>query len=125
MGTDLSRGLVPEGLWDLAEPLLPSLAPRQQGGGTGPVDERTVFAAVVYVLASGCAWRHLPPAFGVSQATARRRFTAWTEAGLWRRLYEAILGEPAARGELEWASTIVGAACARAESARPSAEVTT
>jgi transposase len=125
MGTDLSRGLVPEGLWDLAEPLLPSFAPHQQDPGTAPVDERTVFAAVVYVLASGCAWRHLPPAFGVSQAIAHRSFTAWTEAGLWRRLYDAILDEPGARGELEWASTIVAAAFVRAESARPPAEVTT
>lgn len=122
MGTDLSRGLVPEGLWDLAEPLLPSFAPRQRDGGTAPVDERAVFAAVVYVLASGCAWRHLPPVFGVSGATAHRRFTAWTEADLWRRLYEAILDEPGVRGELGWASTIVGAAVARADGARPPAE---
>jgi hypothetical protein len=30
------------------------------------LDERAVFTAVVYVLTSGCAWRHLPPTFGVS-----------------------------------------------------------
>lgn len=84
-----------------------------------------MFAAVVYVLAGGCAWRHLPPAFGVSQATAHRRFTAWTEAGLWGRLYDAIQDEPGARGESEWTSRIVGAAFARAESARPSDDVTT
>ncbi|MFG2023766.1 transposase [Streptomyces sp. NPDC048825] len=61
MGADLSQRLVPDGLWDLAAPLLPSFTPRRQGGGTAPLDERAVFTAVVYVLACGCAWRHLPP----------------------------------------------------------------
>lgn len=51
---------------------------RPQGGGTAPCDERAVFTAVVYVLTSGCAWRHLPETFGVSPSTAHRRFTAWT-----------------------------------------------
>ncbi|WP_162001802.1 transposase [Streptomyces violaceusniger] len=68
MGADLSQRLVPDGLWVLVAPLLPSSTPRRQGGGTAPVDERAVFTAVVYVLTSGCAWRHLPPTFG-----ARRR----------------------------------------------------
>ncbi|WP_208868060.1 transposase [Streptomyces wuyuanensis] len=32
----------------------------------------------MYALTSGCAWRHLPQAFGTSPATAHRRFTVWT-----------------------------------------------
>lgn len=59
-----------------------------------------MFTAVVYVLTSGCAWRYLPESFGVSPATAHRRFTVWTEAGLWRRLHRAVLDELGARGEL-------------------------
>jgi hypothetical protein len=43
------------------------------------------------VLTTGCAWRHLPAEFGVSKATAHRRFVAWTQAGLWRRLHRAVL----------------------------------
>ncbi|RGC65306.1 hypothetical protein C5N14_29115 [Micromonospora sp. MW-13] len=50
-----------------------------------------MFAAIVYVLTTGCAWRHLPPGFGVSRATAHRRFQVWTAAGLWRRLHIAAL----------------------------------
>ncbi|WP_438944230.1 transposase [Nocardia nova] len=45
---------------------LPVLGPGAgvtQGGGTAPTNERAVFTAVVFVPASGCAWRMLPPSF--------------------------------------------------------------
>ncbi|MBX6357506.1 MAG: transposase [Micromonosporaceae bacterium] len=35
-------------------------------------------------LTSGCAWRHLPPGFGVSPPTAHRRFQQWTRRGCGR-----------------------------------------
>ncbi|MFD8295071.1 transposase [Streptomyces bauhiniae] len=57
------------------------------------------WCAVVYVRTSGCAWRHLPSTFGTSPATVHRRFTAWTEAGLWRRHHRGVLDELGARGE--------------------------
>lgn len=60
-----------------------------------------MFTAVVYALTSGCAWRHLPPTLGTSPTTAHRRFTVWTEAGLWRRLHRAVLDELGARGDYE------------------------
>jgi transposase len=41
---------------------------------------RRRFTAIVYVLTTGCAWRNLPPEFGVSKASAHRRFVAWTQA---------------------------------------------
>ncbi|MYX99915.1 IS5 family transposase [Streptomyces sp. SID486] len=73
-----------------------------------------MFTAVVYVPISGCAWRHPPPTFGTSSATAHRRFTIWTEASLWRRLHRAVLDELGARGEVDWTSAIVDAASVRA-----------
>jgi transposase len=112
--------LVPDELWSLAAPLLPAAAPAPPRTGPPGRDERTVFTAVVYVLASECAWRHLPDHFEVSPATARRHFSLWTRAGLWRRLRQtaqdeaAARDEPAARGELDWISVIVDAAAVRA-----------
>jgi transposase len=75
------------GLWALVAPLIPKPRVRPQGGGRGWVDDRAVFTAIVFVLTSGCAWRHLPPSFGVSVPTAHRRFSEWTRAGLWARLH--------------------------------------
>ncbi|WP_412101229.1 transposase [Micromonospora maris] len=67
----------------------------------------------MYVLTTGCAWRHLPLGFGVSRATAHRRFTAWTGAGLWRRLQVAALNQLGAQGLVDWSPA--AAANARAK----------
>jgi transposase len=99
---DPSQWSIPDELCLLVGPLLSSFAPRPLGGGTPAVDERAVFTAVVYVLASGCAWRHLPETFGVSSATAHRRFSAWAKDGLWRRLHQDGLDELGACGEVDW-----------------------
>ena len=98
---ELSRRLVPDAPWALVEPLIPPAKTRPQGGGMSRVDDRPVFTAIVFVLTSGCAWRHLPPSFGVTVPTAPRRFTEWTQAGLWRRLHHAVLDELGSRGLLE------------------------
>ncbi|WP_373686626.1 IS5 family transposase [Nocardia terpenica] len=111
----MSQRLVPDELWELVEPLLPEFASRPQGGGIAPTDQRAVFTAVVYVLTSGCAWRMLPPSFGVSVPTAHRRFTVWTQAGVWRRLHRAILDELGSRGLIDWSRAVVDAASVRAK----------
>jgi transposase len=40
----------------------------------GTSRDRAVFTAIVHVLTTGRAWRHLLAEFGVSKATAHRRF---------------------------------------------------
>ncbi|WP_406364619.1 transposase [Streptomyces sp. NBC_00645] len=76
MAVDLERELVPDGLWEIAAPLIPPFKPRRQGGGTAPVADRKVFCAIVYALTTSRAWRRLPSCFGVSPGTAHRRFAA-------------------------------------------------
>lgn len=77
-----------------------------------------MFTAVGYVLTSSGAWRHLAAEFGVSPATAHRRFTAWTSAGLWPRLHKAVLDELGARGG-GWGSAIIDSAAVRAKEGEP------
>ncbi|MEU5085132.1 MULTISPECIES: transposase [Streptomyces] len=61
---------MPDGLWEIAKPLLPEQRARLQGGGTQNTPDETVSAAIVYVLVNGCAWRSLPLCFGVSKSTS-------------------------------------------------------
>ena len=97
MGERIGQTLVPDGLWEIVEPLLPAQAERPQGGGTRYVDDRAVFTAVVYVLTTGCGWRHLPAQFDLSKATAHRRFVAWTQAGSRRQRHAGMLRDFALR----------------------------
>jgi transposase len=71
--------------------LIPEDRVQPQGGGKQNTPAETLFAAIIYALVSGCAWRALPPCFGISKSTAHRRFMIWSRAGVWGRLHEAIL----------------------------------
>jgi transposase len=115
----LSLRLVPDDLWELVAPHVPQFRPRPQGGGTAPLPDRQVFTAIVYVLSSGCAWRDLPPSFGVPFQTAHRRFAQWTAAGVWPRAHRAVLDELGSRGLIDWSRVIADAACVRAKKGAP------
>lgn len=112
---DLAKRLVSDGLWEIVEPLIPVALTRQQGGGRGRVDDRAVFTAIAFVLTSGCAWRHLPPSFGVTHPTAHRRFQEWSRAGLWVQLHREVLDRLGAAGDIDWTRAVVDAASVRAK----------
>ena len=60
LGLIMGRGtwswIVPDGLWEITEPLIPPSRVRPQGGGTQDTPDETLLAAIIYVLVSGCAW---------------------------------------------------------------------
>ena len=68
--------------WALTVPFVP---PARRGGRPRTADMREVLNAMLYVAASGCAWRLLPKCFP-PVSTVRRYFYAWRNTGL----FEAI-----------------------------------
>ncbi|ANZ42242.1 transposase [Lentzea guizhouensis] len=113
----LSSRLVSANLWAVVEPLIPPAKVRRQGGGRGRVCNRSVFTAIVFVLSSGCAWRHLPASFGVTVPTVHRRFQEWTDLGLWVRLRRAAAEGACGTEELDWIRAVLDAADRRAAKA--------
>ena len=109
-----TRDRIITGLITLAPFVLLGLAAWQVWNEALRWHDLTVFA-IVYVLTTGCAWRHLPAEFGVSQATAHRRFVAWTQAGLWRRLHRAVLDRLGEQAAIDWSRAVVDAASVRAK----------
>jgi transposase len=107
---------VPDSLWEIAGPLIPSAPVRRQGGGRRRCGDRAILAAVLYLTETGCSWWSLPAAmFGVSRATAHRRFAEWTAAGLWPRLHQAVLDRLGAAGEIDWSRAVADSISVRAE----------
>ncbi|MCH9702160.1 MAG: transposase, partial [Actinomycetia bacterium] len=46
--------------------------------------------AALYVLRTGCAWRHLPHDFTVYWSAAHQHFLRWCRAGVWFKALAAV-----------------------------------
>src|SRR5437667_10078468 len=119
------RTWAPDDFWQVAQPLIPQPPVRPQGGGKRRADDRAVLAAIVYLVQAGCSWPKLPAVlFGISRATAHRRFTEWTNAGLWKRLHQAFPHRLGVIGEIDWSRAVVDSIAVRAEKGDPKPDPT-
>lgn len=106
--------LVPDGLWELFQRVVPEAPTRPQGGGRRRHGDREVLAAIIFVATTGCTWSQVPPVFGPSGATAHRRFMEWSRLRVWAKLYRLVLDELGARGELDWSRCAIDSVNMRA-----------
>jgi transposase len=88
--------------WALLAPLLPP--PRRTGRPRA--DDRRTLDAILFVLRTGCRWQDLPREFG-APTTAWERLRAWEEAGVWERVWRALLGTLDAQAKLRWAEAFL------------------
>lgn len=72
--------------WAVIAPLLP---PAKPGGRRRSVDLRAVVEALVYLLETGCQWRHLPKDFP-PKSTVWDYFDLWSYDGTLARIHEAL-----------------------------------
>ena len=56
--------LVPDGLWELFQRVVPEAPTRPQGGGRPRHGDREVLAAIIFVATTGCTWAQLPAVCG-------------------------------------------------------------
>ena len=56
-------------------------------------DNRRFVEAVLWIVRTGSPWRDLPESFG-NWSSVYTRFCDWTEADVWKRLFEAVSDEP-------------------------------
>lgn len=107
--------LVPDELWELFQQVVPEAPTRPQGGGRRRHGDREVLAAIVFIVTSDSAWQQLPStSFGLSGATAHRRFAEWSKAGVWAKLNRLVLDEPGSRSELAWSRCAIDSVIVRA-----------
>ena len=100
-------------LWEVAEPLIPPVkTPARQG--QRPVPDRVAFNAIVFVLVTGIAWRHVPREIGCSGVTAWRRLRDWQAAGVWEQLHAELLKRLNAAGAIDWSTAVVDGSHIRA-----------
>lgn len=73
---------IPDELWSLIEPLLPSRPAHPLGCHNPRVPDRDAMNAILFVLRTGCQWNALNGTGLCSSSSAHRRFLEWTEAGV-------------------------------------------
>jgi putative transposase len=72
--------------WQVLEPMIP---PEKHGGRHREVDVREVINAILYVLRTGCPWRHLPHDFP-PWGTVHYYFWLWSNDGTWTRIHDTL-----------------------------------
>jgi transposase len=113
--TSLAAKLVPDGLWAIVEPLLPSAPRPPYGGRQRRIPDRNCFAAIVFMARTSTPWRLVPakePGCG-SPATAWRRLDQWAKAGVFDRLHLEVLDRLGLAGRLDWSRASVDSASVR------------
>jgi transposase len=112
--------VVPDGLWERIEPLLPVIPRRVDHPGRKRLDDRKVLSGILFVLYTGIPWEFLPQELGFgSGMTCWRRLRDWHEAGVWQQLHEALLAELNAAGALDWSRAVIDSSHVRAMKGGP------
>jgi transposase len=77
--------------WQRVAPLLPELRPRSELRGRPLANTRSVLNGVLWVMYSGATWSAMPRRYP-SYQTCHRRFKAWYESGVLKRVTEQLVG---------------------------------
>src|SRR5918997_4332562 len=106
----MAKSLVPDELWKLVEPLLPSQPPKPKGGRPR-VPDRQALTGILFVLKTGCPWQALPRELGCgSGSTCWRRLRDWQQTGVWDRLHRLLLDRLGSRGRIDWSRAALDSA---------------
>jgi transposase len=105
MGTSVAynRWRVSEELWEKMAPVIPPPPTRDPSlGGRPRVPDRQAMDGILFVVRTGCQWNALNATEICSSSTAHLRFQAWTQAGVFLKLWEHGLLEYDDMKGLEW-----------------------
>lgn len=92
--------LLPDGFWDLIEPLLPPPTPKPKGERPR-LSDRACLRGIMFVLRSGIPWEMLPQELGCgSGMTCWRRLRDWQQAGIWDLIQFALLNWLSRSGQM-------------------------
>ena len=98
-----NRYLPSDPLWAKIERLIPEhVNTHRFGGGRPRVPDRQSMNGIFFVLRTGCQWKALDDTDICSGSTAHSRFQAWTQAGVFQKLWAMGLKEYDELKGIDW-----------------------
>ena len=82
--------MLSDAAWERMAPLI--IGRPDQKGSTGR-DNRMFVEGVLWIVRTGSPGRDLPDAFGEWNSVFRR-FSRWSQKGIWHRIFEAMSDDP-------------------------------
>lgn len=110
----MAKPLVPDELWERIEPHLPPEPPKPKGGRPR-VPDRAALTGILFVLKTGIPWEDLPQEMGCGCGmTCWRRLRDWQKAGIWQKIWEALLDELGLADGIDWSTSAMDSCSVRA-----------
>lgn len=103
---------VPDGLWNLIEPILNELDP-PAATGRKRIDQRKALDGIIYQMRSGCQWNVLPKRFG-DDSSVHRTFLRWIHKGVLDRIWALLVDSCEELGGVDWQWQAADAAMGKA-----------
>ena len=92
---------MPDELWTEIEGLLPAEKPRGSRGRPA-LPNRQVLNGILFVLRSGCQWKGLKKEWFGASSSLHARFQRWNEAGVWQKVYRAMMQYYHKKRHIQW-----------------------
>jgi transposase len=110
----MAKPLLTDELWERVQPHIP-LEPPKPAGGRPRISDRAALTGILFVLRTGCPWEYLPQELGCgSGMTCWRRLRDWQVAGVWEKIWKALLDELGMADQIDWSRAIIDSCSVRA-----------
>ena len=99
---------------ELCQRIEPHILPEPPKGGRPRVPDRACLTGILFVLKTGTPWEYLPREMGCgSGMTCWRRLRDWQAAGVWQKMWQALLDELGLADAIDWSTSAMDSCSVR------------
>ena len=110
----MAKPLLTDELWKRIKRHIPSEPPKPKGGRPR-VSDRACLTGILFILKTGTPWEYLPQEMGCgSSMTCWRRLRDWQIAGVWQKIWQALLDELDLADAIDWSTSAMDSCSVRA-----------